>query len=82
MTIDAGKEGGMGGRLVALKQNEPFAQSVDLTTYSCNLDLSSLFHWNTKQLFVYAVAEYSTPTHVSQRARLFLVHVDRVAKRC
>ncbi|KAK3819835.1 MAG: signal peptidase 22kDa subunit [Benniella sp.] len=26
-------------------------------------DLSSLFHWNTKQLFVYVVAEYTSPTH-------------------
>ncbi|KAF9942373.1 hypothetical protein BGZ65_002495 [Modicella reniformis] len=33
------------------------------TLMQIDADLSSLFHWNTKQLFVYAIAEYSTPTH-------------------
>ncbi|TPX38064.1 hypothetical protein SmJEL517_g00087 [Synchytrium microbalum] len=27
------------------------------------LDLSSLFNWNTKQLFVYVLAEFETPSH-------------------
>lgn len=30
----------------------------------CGADLTPLFHWNTKQLFVYLVAEYATPRHV------------------
>jgi hypothetical protein len=30
-----------------------------------SLDLSDLFNWNTKQLFVSVVAEYETKTHVS-----------------
>ncbi|KAF9978239.1 hypothetical protein BGZ73_003243 [Actinomortierella ambigua] len=33
------------------------------TVLEVDADLSSLFHWNTKQLFIYAVAEYSTKTH-------------------
>ncbi|KAG0235426.1 hypothetical protein BGX31_004240 [Mortierella sp. GBA43] len=33
------------------------------TMIKVDADLSSLFNWNTKQLFVYIVAEYSTPTH-------------------
>ena len=28
------------------------------------LDLTPLFNWNTKQLFVYVVVEYVTPKHV------------------
>lgn len=30
-----------------------------------DLDLSSLFNWNTKQVFAFLVAEYSTPKYVS-----------------
>ncbi|KAJ3107441.1 hypothetical protein HDU97_004037 [Phlyctochytrium planicorne] len=37
----------------------------ELATVAFNLDadLSELFNWNTKQLFVFVVVEYSTPTH-------------------
>ncbi|KAF9425395.1 hypothetical protein BGZ94_007568 [Podila epigama] len=40
-------------------RNNEFANTV----ITIDADLSSLFHWNTKQLFVYAIAEYTTPTH-------------------
>lgn len=32
--------------------------------FSLEADLSPLFNWNTKQLFVYLVAEYETASHV------------------
>ena len=32
------------------------------------IDLSSLFNWNTKLLFVYVVAEYSKPRYVRPTA--------------
>ncbi|GAA5839227.1 hypothetical protein JCM9279_002634 [Rhodotorula babjevae] len=31
--------------------------------FGLDADLRPLFHWNTKQVFVYLVADYSTPTH-------------------
>ena len=42
------------------------APSAQLANIHFNLeaDLSPLFKWNTKQLFVYLVAEYSTMEHV------------------
>ncbi|KAF9437303.1 hypothetical protein BGZ76_001309 [Entomortierella beljakovae] len=47
------------------------------TVMKIDADLSSLFHWNTKQLFVYAVAEYSTPTHPKNQIVLW----DTIIKR-
>ncbi|KAG0304669.1 hypothetical protein BGZ98_005193 [Dissophora globulifera] len=47
------------------------------TVMRVDADLSSLFHWNTKQLFVYAVAEYSTPTHPKNQIVLW----DTIIKR-
>jgi signal peptidase complex subunit 3 len=38
-----------------------------------NKDLSSLFNWNTKQLFVYLEAEYTNAKGVSSR------HVPRIS---
>lgn len=36
-------------------------------------DLSPLFNWNTKQVFVYLVADYSTKSHVSLRPLLLVL---------
>jgi len=36
-----------------------------LYEFFSNPDLSSLFNWNTKQVFAYLVAEYSSPKYVS-----------------
>ncbi|KAG0033436.1 hypothetical protein BGZ82_006098 [Podila clonocystis] len=54
-------------------RNNEFANTV----MTIDADLSSLFHWNTKQLFVYAVAEYSTPTHPQNQIVLW----DSIIKR-
>ena len=37
--------------------------------FSLHADLSSSFSWNTKLLFVYLVAEYSTPLNELNQAR-------------
>ncbi|GJJ76501.1 signal peptidase complex subunit 3 [Entomortierella parvispora] len=47
------------------------------TVMKIDADLSSLFHWNTKQLFVYAVAEYSTKSHPKNQIVLW----DSIIKR-
>jgi signal peptidase complex subunit 3 len=42
-------------------QRHPTLQNDVLSlTFDLKADLSSLFHWNTKQLFVYVAAEYAT----------------------
>ncbi|CAO3564779.1 unnamed protein product [Mortierella alpina] len=51
--------------------------TLQICPFSFMLDLSSLFHWNTKQLVVYAVAEYSTPTHPKNQIVLW----DSIIKR-
>lgn len=35
-----------------------------MMSLNMNVDLSSIFNWNVKQLYVYLVAEYSTPKNV------------------
>jgi len=35
------------------------SQEVGLARFNLTADLSSLFHWNTKQLFIYVTAEYN-----------------------
>ncbi|KAF9283668.1 hypothetical protein BGZ68_005224 [Mortierella alpina] len=54
-------------------RNNEFANTV----MQIDADLSSLFHWNTKQLVVFAVAEYSTPTHPKNQIVLW----DSIIKR-
>ncbi|KAI8622007.1 signal peptidase 22kDa subunit [Chytriomyces sp. MP71] len=39
--------------------------------FDLNADLSPLFNWNTKQLFVFLVAEYSTPSHAHNQVTLW-----------
>ena len=39
-----------------------YAERVDLA-FELRADLRPLFHWNTKQVFAYVVAEYETETH-------------------
>ena len=40
-------------------------EKSDRNRYGIVLDLNSLFDWNVKQLFLYLVAEYVTPTNVN-----------------
>ncbi|KAF8326640.1 signal peptidase subunit-domain-containing protein [Cantharellus anzutake] len=42
-----------------------------------NIDLTSLFHWNTKQLFVYLTAEYTNSKGVKNDVVLW----DRIVRR-
>ncbi|KAF9582044.1 hypothetical protein BGW38_000735 [Lunasporangiospora selenospora] len=57
-------------------RNNEFANTV----MQIDADLSSLFHWNTKQLFVYAVAEYSTPSHPKNQIVLWDSIITRKAR--
>jgi signal peptidase complex subunit 3 len=38
--------------------------------FSIDADLTSVFSWNTKLLFVYLAAEYATPLNAQSQARL------------
>ncbi len=40
--------------------------------YEFYIDLSSLFHWNTKELFLYLLLEYDGKTHVLLRHYYYL----------
>ncbi|KAJ3326597.1 DNA ligase (ATP) [Blyttiomyces sp. JEL0837] len=42
--------------------HQPLSE-LGIVNFKGEADLSSLFTWNTKQLFVYVVVEYSTKTH-------------------
>lgn len=39
--------------------------------FDLEADFSDCFDWNTKQVFVYVIAEYSTPEHSINQATLF-----------
>ncbi|KAJ3392189.1 SUMO ligase siz1 [Entophlyctis sp. JEL0112] len=57
------------GKLYFDHSNSP----AELATvhFDLNADLSPLFNWNTKQLFVQLVAEYSTESHVFNQVTLW-----------
>jgi signal peptidase complex subunit 3 len=40
--------------------------------FDIQVDVSPVFNWNVKQLFLYLVAEYSTPSNVRRRPLLCL----------
>lgn len=42
-----------------------FHQDMALLTFDLQADLRDAFNWNVKQLFLFVVAEYSTPSRVS-----------------
>ncbi|KAJ3414107.1 Signal peptidase complex subunit 3 [Chytridiales sp. JEL 0842] len=42
--------------------NQPQRDLANIT-FNLEADLTPLFNWNTKQLFIYVVAEYDTKTH-------------------
>ncbi|ODQ54147.1 signal peptidase 22 kDa subunit [Saitoella complicata NRRL Y-17804] len=42
-------------------QRSDKSQEYALLKFDLDYDLTSLFHWNTKQLFIYLVASYDTP---------------------
>ena len=44
---------------------------------SLDADFSRLFHWNTKQLFLYLVLEYETPNYERNQ----IVVWDRIVRR-
>ncbi|XP_050545858.1 signal peptidase complex subunit 3 [Daktulosphaira vitifoliae] len=46
-------------------------------TFNVDADLSSIFNWNVKQLFVYITAEYETPANELNQVVLW----DRIIKR-
>ncbi|PRP82881.1 microsomal signal peptidase subunit [Planoprotostelium fungivorum] len=49
-------------KLGSIQQTGTFAHNdVAAITFDLDADLSSLFHWNTKMLFVWVTASYSTP---------------------
>ncbi|KAF9520988.1 hypothetical protein BS47DRAFT_1374544 [Hydnum rufescens UP504] len=52
------------------------AQEWAFVQFDLQTDLESLFHWNTKQLFVYLVAEYTGSKGVANEVVLW----DRIAK--
>ncbi|KAJ3055668.1 hypothetical protein HK097_009786 [Rhizophlyctis rosea] len=43
-------------------RNKPTTE-LGYVHFGMNADLTRLFNWNTKQLFIYVVAEYTTPKH-------------------
>ncbi|KAM0748009.1 signal peptidase 22 kDa subunit [Meredithblackwellia eburnea MCA 4105] len=43
----------------------PKAREFAFAQFDLVADLTPLFHWNTKQVIVYLVADYSTPKHAS-----------------
>lgn len=45
-------------------------------TFDLTADLQPLFNWNTKQLFVYLQADYTTPTHAQNKIVLW----DRIVR--
>lgn len=38
---------------------------LGLLDFSVNVDLTRIFNWNVKEIFLYLVAEYQTEKHVS-----------------
>lgn len=44
-------------------------QDYLLASFDVEADVSSLFNWNTKQVFLSIVAEYNSISHVSRIAR-------------
>lgn len=65
-----------------LKNLERFYRAADGTdkavlTFDIDADLSSVFNWNTKQLFVYVVAEYETSSNVVNQVVIW----DKIVKK-
>jgi signal peptidase complex subunit 3 len=53
-------------------QRHPTSQNDHLSlTFDLTADLTSLFHWNTKQLFVYVSAQYATAKNVVNQVVLW-----------
>lgn len=45
-----------------------------LVNLEIRLDLSSVFNWNVKQIFLYVTGEYSTKKEVSKKCQLASQH--------
>eukprot|EP00741_Cyanophora_paradoxa_P016356 tig00020912_g15792.t1 len=60
-------------RGVSMTPHSHSQQSNDqaVLIFNVSADLSSLFNWNVKQLFIYITAEYSTETHPSNQVVLW-----------
>jgi len=52
-------------------------QEVGLARFNLTADLTPLFHWNTKQLFIYVTAEYSNSDGTHNEAVMW----DRIVRR-
>jgi signal peptidase complex subunit 3 len=52
-------------------RNSGTATEFAFINFDLDADLSSLFNWNTKQVFAYLVAEYSTPKYGSNAVTLW-----------
>ncbi|PFH53084.1 hypothetical protein AMATHDRAFT_45715 [Amanita thiersii Skay4041] len=52
-------------------------QELAFVNFNINADLSPLFHWNTKQLFVYLEAEYNNTKSVENSVVIW----DRIIRR-
>lgn len=46
-------------------------QDLGYLTFDLHSDLSGLFNWNVKQLFLYLTAEYKTPNNELNQVSLF-----------
>ena len=58
------------------------ATSAEWQNFSVYTDLSSVFDWNVKQIFVYVTANYSTPSNVSRRGVHTNSHTFHHLQRC
>jgi len=69
---------------IQLFQRHPTSQNDILSlTFDLKADLTSLFHWNTKQLFVYISAQYITEKNVVNQMVLWddVIVKDNLAKK-
>ncbi|KAI5480662.1 hypothetical protein MNV49_007589 [Pseudohyphozyma bogoriensis] len=57
-------------------EHRPREREFAFAKFDVMTDLTPLFHWNTKQVFLYLVAEYSTPTHPSNEVVIW----DRIVR--
>ena len=51
-------------------------------TIDFKADFSSLFDWNTKQLFIYIFAEYSTPNNVCLVIMNVQIYLNSLSSQC
>ncbi|PVG03180.1 signal peptidase 22 kDa subunit [Serendipita vermifera] len=65
---------------IALRQTSPWSpkkEEAAFFEFSIDADLRSLFHWNTKQLFLYLTAEYTNRNGLENEVVIW----DRIVRR-